>query len=166
MNYFFLFSYGIIGVELSMRSKFYFHSDIRKPFIKKYLPVLIMYCFFKRINCTKCTILNQQEIRLEKKTFKTSFKFQLLNTHTYEKIVALPVFCCNGMGNVPLWRGLWRVGHTAFSIQKISNYFALILRSEDMHFYDKADTVCFACISSFLPPKARASYRINFSRSE
>lgn len=36
-----------------------------------------------------------------KKTFTTSLKFQLLNTHTYEKKAALLIFCCNGMGNVP-----------------------------------------------------------------
>lgn len=36
-----------------------------------------------------------------KKPFTTSLKFQLLNTHTYEKKAALLIFCCNGMGNVP-----------------------------------------------------------------
>lgn len=42
-----------------------------------------------------------------------------------------------------------------FSIQNISDDFALILRrSDDVHFDDEADTVCFIHISSFLPPKA------------
>lgn len=36
-----------------------------------------------------------------KKPFTTPLKFQLLNTHTYEKKAALLLFCCNGMGNVP-----------------------------------------------------------------
>lgn len=69
-----------------------------------------------------------------KKPFTTSLKFQLLNTHTYEKKAALLIFCCNGMGNVPPFGEVYGEQLTAFSIQKISDDFAVILRrSEDIH---------------------------------
>jgi len=80
-----------------MRSKFYFSSDVRKPFIKKYLPVLIKYCFFKRLNYANCTILNHQQIWMKKITKPLKF-----HTPTYKKTVAPLLFCCNGMGNVSL----------------------------------------------------------------
>lgn len=41
------------------------------------------------------------------KSHSKPLEFQLLSIHTYKKIVAVPVFCCNGMGSVPLQRGLW-----------------------------------------------------------
>lgn len=56
-----------------------------------------------------------------------ALRFQLMDTHTYEETFGLPILCCNEMGNLPLWRGLWGVGHTAFSIQEISDEFGLIL---------------------------------------
>lgn len=61
-----------------------------------------------------------------KKTFTTSLKFQLLNTHTYEEKAALLIFCCNGMGNVPPLERFIESSSTAFSIQETSGDFAVI----------------------------------------